>query len=150
MLVQLVAQLRTDLQLPKCLQIVGYLRRMQAFSNNELKLKFLQARDTWLKSTLKAIAQDDGAFVCSILLFNDFYLFRIRVCNFPAQQHLTKTIEVTRINLFNIITQYRAIFPDDEPSAVTAAKPMQGVTCEGERLFQAWLHRKVSNKCYFL
>ncbi|XP_036224357.2 conserved oligomeric Golgi complex subunit 8 [Bactrocera oleae] len=121
MLVQLVAQLRTDLQLPKCLQIVGYLRRMQAFSNNELKLKFLQARDTWLKSTLKAVAQDD------------------------AQQHLTKTIEVTRINLFNIITQYRAIFPDDEPSAVTAAKPMQGVTCEGERLFQAWLHRKIDD-----
>ncbi|XP_039949838.1 conserved oligomeric Golgi complex subunit 8 [Bactrocera tryoni] len=121
MLVQLVAQLRTDLQLPKCLQIVGYLRRMQAFSNNELKLKFLQARDTWLKSTLKAIAKDD------------------------AQQHLTKTIEVTRINLFNIITQYRAIFPDDEPSVVTAAKPMQGVTCEGERLFQAWLHRKIDD-----
>uniref|UniRef100_A0A034V2J5 Conserved oligomeric Golgi complex subunit 8 n=1 Tax=Bactrocera dorsalis TaxID=27457 RepID=A0A034V2J5_BACDO len=121
MLVQLVAQLRTDLQLPKCLQIVGYLRRMQAFSNNELKLKFLQARDTWLKGTLKAIAKDD------------------------AQQHLTKTIEVTRINLFNIITQYRAIFPDDEPSAVAAAKPMQGVTCEGERLFQAWLHRKIDD-----
>ncbi|XP_011205616.2 conserved oligomeric Golgi complex subunit 8 [Bactrocera dorsalis] len=121
MLVQLVAQLRTDLQLPKCLQIVGYLRRMQAFSNNELKLKFLQARDTWLKGTLKAIAKDD------------------------AQQHLTKTIEVTRINLFNIITQYRAIFPDDEASAVAAVKPMQGVTCEGERLFQAWLHRKIDD-----
>ncbi|CAD7000052.1 conserved oligomeric Golgi complex subunit 8 [Ceratitis capitata] len=121
MLVQLVAQLRTDLQLPKCLQIVGYLRRMQAFSNNELKLKFLQARDTWLINTLKAIAKDD------------------------AQQHLTKTIEVTRINLFNIITQYRAIFPDEEPSVVSATKPMQGVSCEGERLFHAWLHKKIDD-----
>lgn len=60
MLVQLVAQLRTDLQLPKCLQIVGYLRRMQAFGTNELKLKFLQARDTWLTASLKAIPMDDG------------------------------------------------------------------------------------------
>ncbi|XP_036328695.1 conserved oligomeric Golgi complex subunit 8 [Rhagoletis pomonella] len=121
MLVQLVAQLRTDLQLPKCLQIVGYLRRMQAFGNNELKLKFLQARDTWLIGTLKAISKDD------------------------AQQHLTKTIEVTRINLFNIITQYRAIFPDEEPSSVTVVKPLQGVSCDGERLFQAWLHRKIDD-----
>lgn len=60
MLVQLVAQLRTDLQLPKCLQIVGYLRRMQAFGTNELKLKFLQARDAWLTNSLKAIPVDDG------------------------------------------------------------------------------------------
>lgn len=60
MLVQLVAQLRTDLQLPKCLQIVGYLRRMQAFGTNELKLKFLQARDSWLSASLKAIPMDDG------------------------------------------------------------------------------------------
>ncbi|XP_017468877.1 PREDICTED: conserved oligomeric Golgi complex subunit 8 [Rhagoletis zephyria] len=121
MLVQLVAQLRSDLQLPKCLQIVGYLRRMQAFGNNELKLKFLQARDTWLIGTLKSISKDD------------------------AQQHLTKTIEVTRINLFNIITQYRAIFPDEEPSSVTVVKPLQGVSCDGERLFQSWLHRKIDD-----
>lgn len=60
MLVQLVAQLRTDLQLPKCLQIVGYLRRMQAFGNSELKLKFLQTRDAWLMSSLKSIPLDDG------------------------------------------------------------------------------------------
>lgn len=60
MLVQLVAQLRTDLQLPKCLQIVGYLRRMQAFGDNELRLKFLQARDAWLKSCLEAIPTSDG------------------------------------------------------------------------------------------
>lgn len=60
MLIQLVAQLRTDLQLPKCLQIVGFLRRMQAFGTNELKLKFLQARDAWLTNSLKAIPVEDG------------------------------------------------------------------------------------------
>ncbi|KAH8305385.1 hypothetical protein KR018_000426 [Drosophila ironensis] len=122
MLVQLVAQLRTDLQLPKCLQIVGYLRRMQAFGDNELRLKFLQARDSWLKSSLEAIPSND------------------------AQQHLTKTIEVTRINLFNIITQYRAIFPEDETAGKatqSSLKPLQGVSCNGDRLFQAWLHNKV-------
>ncbi|XP_061392593.1 conserved oligomeric Golgi complex subunit 8-like [Musca vetustissima] len=123
MLVQLVAQLRTDLQLPKCLQIVGYLRRMQAFGTNELKLKFLQARDSWLTASLKAIPIDD------------------------AQQHLTKTIEVTRVNLFNIITQYKAIFPDEDNNMAIpqSDRPLQGVSCDGERLFQSWLHEKISD-----
>lgn len=62
MLVELVGQLKTDLQLPKCLQIVGYLRRMQAFSDNELKLKFLQARDIWFSEVLSAIPKDDGKY----------------------------------------------------------------------------------------
>ncbi|XP_017115959.1 conserved oligomeric Golgi complex subunit 8 [Drosophila elegans] len=123
MLVQLVSQLRTDLQLPKCLQIVGYLRRMQAFGDNELRLKFLQARDAWLTSCLEAIPTSD------------------------AQQHLSKTIEITRINLFNIITQYRAIFPEEEGNSKTQTplRPLQGVSCNGDRLFQAWLHNKIND-----
>ncbi|XP_017011284.2 conserved oligomeric Golgi complex subunit 8 [Drosophila takahashii] len=124
MLVQLVAQLRTDLQLPKCLQIVGYLRRMQAFGENELRLKFLQARDAWLSCCLEAIPSGD------------------------AQQHLSKTIEITRINLFNIITQYRAIFPEEDgglKTQSTSLRPLQGVSCNGDRLFQAWLHNKIND-----
>lgn len=60
MLVQLLSQLRTELQLPKCLQVVGYLRRMQAFTTPELKLKFLQIRTSWFKELLGKIPQDDG------------------------------------------------------------------------------------------
>lgn len=60
MLQQLLTQLKTDLALPKCLQIVGHLRRMEVFTESELRLKFLQTRDVWLQSCLKSIPKEDG------------------------------------------------------------------------------------------
>ncbi|XP_053679133.1 conserved oligomeric Golgi complex subunit 8 [Anopheles nili] len=129
MLMQLVAQLRTDLQLPKCLQVVSYLRRMQAFSPCELKLKFLQARTSWFRDLLAAIPTAD------------------------AHVHLTKTIEATRVHLFNIITQYRAIFPDDEDTMVNPLAGMMPVTTatsvleraanDGGNIFHGWLHDQI-------
>jgi conserved oligomeric Golgi complex subunit 8 len=77
MITQLLLELKCDLTLPKCLQIVGFLRRMQAFSTPELKLKFLQTRDSWFKEILAGIPKTDGelfiGFLQSILIdFIDF------------------------------------------------------------------------------
>lgn len=63
---QLLSQLKTDLQLPKCLQVVGYLRRMEQFTDNQLRLKFLQARGTWLNGLLNAVPKQDGKSLFSI------------------------------------------------------------------------------------
>lgn len=121
MLLKLLSQLSsTDLQLPKCLQIVGYLRRMQAFTNSELKLKFLQSRDIWLNNILENISCED------------------------RQQHLLKTIELTRNNLFNIITQYKSIFSDDESSSVTK----EHNSTDFNQIFYSWLHERVSSSDY--
>lgn len=115
MLHQLLTQLKSDLPLAKCLQIVSNLRRMEVFTENELRLKFLQARNSWLQVCLRNIPNEN------------------------ANHHLTKAIEVTRVTLFNIITQYRAIFNDDEhsPLADNTDNVNQNL------LFYSWVKDKV-------
>ncbi|XP_008543468.1 conserved oligomeric Golgi complex subunit 8 [Microplitis demolitor] len=112
---QVVGSLRGDLPLAKCLQLVGLLRSMDAFTEAELRIKFLQARDSWFQGLLNAIPKEDSNF------------------------HLTKTIELSRIHLFNIITQYRAMFNDDDHLIVNRDNVINEAA-----IFPHWLEEKLS------
>ena len=130
MLQSLLAQLRTAIQLPACLRVVGYLRRMDIFTETELRLRFLQARDSWLSGTLSSIV--DGS---------------------DPHQHLSKTMDATRVHLFDIATQYRALFSDDDVISITnysnsgvfrnTSNIFQGSSSH-RVLFSAWLDRRIS------
>jgi len=118
MLNQLLSQLRAPIQLPACLKVVGYLRRMDAFSNEtELRLRFLQARDSWLCSVLKSVPKDD------------------------AYEHLSKSLELTRVHLLDIVTQYRALFPDDD---AYASGTMHTTSLSHRAMFSTWLESKIN------
>lgn len=118
MLTQLLQQLRGSIQLPSCLKVVGFLKRMAVFSDTELRLRFLQARDAWLTGVLQAIPSDD------------------------AYHHITKTIEASRVHLFDIVTQYRAIFPDDDSVRAAVVGGNQTEAVEGA-LFYSWVNEKI-------
>ena len=66
-----------------------------------------------------------------------------RRCFFSAYYHVTKTIEAIRGNLFDVITQYRAVFSDDD-SVLTSSLDVDA-PCDS-LLFHNWLVQKVKKK----
>lgn len=90
----LLSRLRGSVQLPECLRCVGYLRRLAAFSEPQLRLAFLRARHTWL---VGAVGELDPAG--------------------PAYEGAKRLTDVHRGGLFEVVMQYRAIFADDSAAA---------------------------------
>jgi conserved oligomeric Golgi complex subunit 8 len=90
MVVQLLALLRGSVQLPSCLRVVSFLRRLSIFSESRLRMIFLQCRGDWMRGALDTSTSPN------------------------AQAKLVRLSEDTRSMVFEIITQYRAAFGDDD------------------------------------
>ncbi|KAK3020189.1 hypothetical protein RJ639_047133 [Escallonia herrerae] len=89
LLSQLLQKLRSNIQLPECLRIIGYLRRIGVFSEYEMRLQFLRCREAWLAGILDDLDQRN------------------------AYEYLKGMVNCHRMHLFDVVNQYRAIFADD-------------------------------------
>ncbi|CAF1101254.1 unnamed protein product [Adineta ricciae] len=120
MLEQLINQLQTNIQLPACLRIMGFIRRMDIYNELELRLCFLQARTQFLKKRLALIQQQ-----YSTANTTDYY------------EHASKYIDETRNILFDIVTQYRALFSDDDVTLYVTFNRNEFI--KETNLFRSWL-----------
>ncbi|KAJ8442832.1 hypothetical protein Cgig2_016298 [Carnegiea gigantea] len=89
LLAQLLQKLRSNIQLPECLRIIGYLRRIGVFSEYEMRLQFLRCREAWLTGILDDLDQRN------------------------PYEYLKGMVNCHRMHLFDVVNQYRAIFADD-------------------------------------
>ncbi|XP_038978357.1 conserved oligomeric Golgi complex subunit 8-like isoform X2 [Phoenix dactylifera] len=90
LLSQLLQKLRSNIQLPECLRIVAHLRRMGVFSESELRLQFLRCREAWLSGILDDLDRRN------------------------VYEYLKGMVNCHRMNLFDVVNQYRAIFNNDK------------------------------------
>lgn len=114
MLEQLLERLQGNVQLPECLRVIGYLRRLSIYPEAELRLQFLQRREVWV-SSLTADLDERSAY--------DF---------------LKRLTDVYRLHLFDAIMQYRAIFADQQPHPGSGARGAD----DGGILY-SWAERRV-------
>lgn len=105
---KLVSDLSSKVQLPVCLRIFTYLRRMRGSDQEELRLLFLQARATWLDSLVADLGSPTTASARSPRLPQKRSVY----------EYLSAYLDLNRMHLFEIITQFRAIFGGSSSSTV--------------------------------
>ncbi|CAE7338581.1 COG8 [Symbiodinium natans] len=91
----LAAQLKTDIHLPACVRIVGFLRRVQRHSEEELRELFIQHRSKFLdthKQQVELLRHSRGSVGTA----------------------LRNAADLLRTHVYDIGTQYKALFPQDD------------------------------------
>ena len=90
-------------------QVIIYLRQLEAFTEQELRLNFLQARDICIRDQLEA-ALSKPIGLSNFDSSTSSTTTRISGCQqaeYKAFIRAMRRIEVTRVQLFDSITQYR-------------------------------------------
>ncbi|KHJ49487.1 Dor1-like family protein [Trichuris suis] len=118
LLTSCLQQLRAPLTLTQCLKLVGFLRRMDVYSEAELQFQFLLCRDSWLQSQLDKQS------------FSDEY------------QRLNHIVEVYQDAMFDVILQYRAVFSEESlHSSSGSQRDVLQFHCPS--VVASWLHYRL-------
>jgi hypothetical protein len=125
MLTQIQNLLKGPISLHTCIRLVGYLRRMNIFGETELRVLFLEARHSFLSSSLsnstRNIVSDSSAF-------------------------LKVYIDISRTSLVDLVSQFSAIFSDsiiqdDISSSSILSSYIMNVVPDIKRVFEEHLSR---------
>lgn len=100
MLAQLLALLREPIKLPALVKTVGYLRRLSTIDEPELSLVFLISRLSNFKTHLVGLERDRA----------------------DAVRYVRKYVDLFREHVFDIISQFTAIFLENSHSPVAASQ----------------------------
>ena len=89
MMEQLLERLQSSIQLAECLKVVGYIRRLGVFSDQQLRTEFLERRGKWIETCLDELD------------------------SLNPYEYLKKTTDVHRLHVFDVVMQYAGIFSKD-------------------------------------
>lgn len=124
---QLHSLLSGNVTLPTCLRLIGFLRRLGLYSDFELRIVYLQCRSTYLAEKLALIPSTN------------------------AYMYLSKIVDLTRAQLSEVITQYRAIFDQEDDSTSTTSTNALGsssATTKSEEvstILQCWIFNQTDS-----
>ena len=122
---ELLVSLEKSIQLPQCLKIIGYLTRMNVFNDQLLLRKeFLSRRLKYLESLLPKPIETHSST--------------------DSFDYLSRFMDLYRMHIFAIVTQYKAIFVDTFSDDDTAKSTVQnGERSLTEDLLVIWVHQRV-------
>ena len=122
---QLLAKLQSNIQLPVCLHVIGLLRRLGKHTDDELRFTFLQCRDTFLQTAVDKATRGEGVGRGGGSGAIGTYAM------------LCKFTDLIRTHMFEIVTQYRAIFLDFNSAQEDSASSGDG------GLMYAWANHRL-------
>ncbi|KAI8093475.1 Dor1-like family-domain-containing protein [Halteromyces radiatus] len=122
MLIQLVSHLRQPIKLAAAMNVIGYLRRMDAFnSENELRVVFLRCRHSYLEQRLerikKPLADNPTTIVSLSSPTTTTTTTTTRTTSTNSQEtfdYLKRYVDVMREQMFEMATQYMSVFSSKE------------------------------------
>ncbi|KAI0756076.1 Dor1-like family-domain-containing protein [Daedaleopsis nitida] len=116
MLAQLLRVLHEQAKLPALFRAVGFLRKMDVLTEQELALTFLSGRSTYLDGTLRAVEIETGEG-------GEGSVERERERENQAR-YLKRYVDAWREGVHDVVTQYTTIFLDRPKGADPAASEL--------------------------
>ena len=129
----LLALLSGPIQLAQCLKVVSYLRRLDGYDEPTLRQQFLTSRDGFLDGLTAGLISGAPAAASS----SSSSSVSASSAALSPYEAVSRYLDCSRVHVFDIVTQYRAIFVDDSSGSEEERSD------DGGLLFR-WIHHRIA------